>query len=224
AIEGKLVQFDDASAWGSGTYYPKHTFVIQTARLFECRVAHDSEGTFSIPITGTFQAHYWTEHTTVDINFEIKGATNLDDLPDPLVIDDVVYAIYNGSQWNSIQTLYPGGVAIQYAEITQTLTHASEDEYEVELIDSSGTLSGSPIVIDRALGYDGMDSDNTDIRNWVPWYGVGARVPVSQHYDDTAAALKWFIDTAMLFIGAAVDRSIDVDESDDNLRIMGVWK
>jgi len=115
---------------------------------------------------------------------------------------------------------HPAGV--QFAEVTATLTHDAIDEYTVQKIDESGTKDGTDIIIDRALGYEGYGTDGTDIRNYSPWFGVGAIVPISQHYDDTAGELKWFIDMPFVFIGKPVDRSIDIDETYQ--RTMAVWK
>lgn len=110
-----------------------------------------------------------------------------------------------------------------FAEVTATLTHDLVDSYTVQRINPSGTKDGVDIEIDRAMGYEGRGADGVDLRNYAPWFQVGAIVPIIQHYDATAAAQKWFIDLPLLFIGPAADRSLDVDE-DDNHRTMAVWK
>ncbi|MCK5017085.1 MAG: hypothetical protein KAS32_08430, partial [Candidatus Peribacteraceae bacterium] len=116
----ELVHFDNAPAWANATYYPKYKFVVEGSRLFEAKIAHDSITAANKPITGTLQASYWTEHTTAEVYFEIKGATNLDDLSNPLVEDDIVYAKYDGSQWNCIQTLYQAGIgSINYGKVNR---------------------------------------------------------------------------------------------------------
>jgi len=114
------------------------------------------------------------------------------------------------------------GSSVFFAEVTATLTHDEIDEYTVQKIDESGTKDGTDIIIGRALGYEGHGTDGTDIRNYSPWFGVGAIVPISQHYDDTAGELKWFIDMPFVFIGKPADRSIDIDETYQ--RTMAVWK
>ncbi len=76
-----------------------------------------------------------------------------------------------------------GAVSITWAEVTETLTHDSISEYTVKLINSSGATYGDDITIDRALGYKGHGLDGEDIRYFMPWYGVGARIPIVQHHD-----------------------------------------
>jgi len=111
---------------------------------------------------------------------------------------------------------------------TPILSHASISEYTVILIDSSGAEAGGSFTIDRALGYKGFGSDGEDIRNYVPWFGGNAIIPVVQHYDVDAAAAKWFIDLALTFVGKPADKSIDVEEittsSESLFRTMGVYR
>jgi len=123
------------------------------------------------------------------------------------------------------------GATIQFAEITQAVDE-TETEYEVELIDSTGTLSGTTLTIDRAIGYEASDassapsSDNTDIRNWAPRYHVGDIVQVAQHFDgleSSGGSQKWFITSITTYIGAPAARSIDFITAEDN-RIAAVWK
>ena len=114
------------------------------------------------------------------------------------------------------------------AEVTVTLSHASIDQYTVQKISDAGVKDGVNIVIDRAIGYEGHGSDATDIRYFMPWFGVGSRIPISQHYDDDASAMKWFINLAMAFVGKPSDRSIDIEEEttadQSEYRTMAVWK
>ena len=115
------------------------------------------------------------------------------------------------------------GATIQFAEITQAVDE-TETEYEVELIDSTGTLSGTTLTIDRAIGYEA--SNDTDIRNWSPRYQVGDIVQVAQHFDgleSSGGSQKWFITSITTYIGAPAARSIDFITAEDN-RIAAVWK
>lgn len=121
-----------------------------------------------------------------------------------------------------------GAGAVSFAEVTVTLTHAAEDEYTVQKINSSGTKDEVNITINRALGYEAFGSDATDIRYFSPWYGVGAIIPIAQHYDSDASALKWFINLALIFVGKPADRSIEVEEvttsNESEYRTMAVYK
>ena len=231
-ITSTLNYFYTVPGWSSNLYYALTRFVMHTNRLFYCKQAHEADVIVTQPISGSGWTAFWTEMTSPSINFKIKGATNLDDLSEPLVTNDLLYAYYDIATftWKSVQILYEGGSGsgIQYARISQVVTHAAETEYEMYLIDDAGADISGPYTIDRAIGYEANGTDGTDIRNYMPWYGVGARVPVSQHYDVTAAALKWFIDKTMMFVGKPADRSIDIEEettaSESLLRIMAVWK
>jgi len=121
-----------------------------------------------------------------------------------------------------------GGVQPIWAEVTETLSHGSSNSYTVQKIDESGNKDGNDIVIDRALGYEGHGSDGEDIRNYSPWFGVGARVPIAQHHDTGAGGLKWFINLTLTFVGKPADRSLDIEEvttaSESEYRTMAVWK
>ena len=127
------------------------------------------------------------------------------------------------------------GDTIYVGEVTSAINHeddsAAIDAYTVQKINSSGVKDGTDITIDRAMGYEGYGSDGEDIRNFIPWFGVGARVPILEHFDDnesSAGEAKWFFFAPMTFIGKPADRSLDieiettVDESE--FRAMAVWK
>ena len=116
-----------------------------------------------------------------------------------------------------------GGAGVVWAEVTATLTHAAVDEYTVQRVSAAGVKDGTDIVIDRAMGYEGRGTNGTDLRNFAPWFTVGAVLPIVQHYDAAAEAQKWFIDLPMRFIGQPAYRSLDVN-TDSNCRTMAVWK
>lgn len=125
-----------------------------------------------------------------------------------------------------------GGEQVQFAEITVALNHDSEsaavDEYTLRRIDDSGTKYGDNITIDRAMGYEGYGSDGEDIRNFFPWFGVEAIVPIVQHFDDVEGDAKWFFYIPMTFIGKPSDRSLDIEiettSGQSEFRTMAVWK
>jgi len=127
------------------------------------------------------------------------------------------------------------GGAVSIAEVIISPNHESDsaaiDDYTVQKINSSGVKDGTDITIDRAMGYEGYGTDGEDIRNFIPWFGVGARVPIIQHFDEdeaSAGALKWFFYLPMTFIGKSADRSLDVEiettANESEYRTMAVWK
>ena len=227
-----LDYYNTVPVWVDLRGYPLNRFVIHTNRLFWCKLAHVSDIAATQPIYGGTWTAYWIEMTTVEVYFQIKGATNLNDLSEPLEQYDLVYAYLDLATmtWKSVQVLYEGGTGagIQFAQITQVITHAGETNYRVRFLDDAGAMWGTAFNINRAIGYTANGSDGLDIRNYVPWFGLGGRVPISQHWDTTAAALKWFIDKTMIFVGKPADRSIDIEEittaSESLLRTMAVYK
>jgi len=128
------------------------------------------------------------------------------------------------------------GAPVSIAEVTEAITHGSSSssvsEYTIQKIDSTGTKDGTNILIDRAMGYEGYGTDGEDIRNFIPWFGIGARVPIIQHYDiggaSGAGGLKWFFYIPQTFIGKPTDRSLDVEvittANESEYRAMAVYK
>jgi len=127
-----------------------------------------------------------------------------------------------------------GGIVVYTAEVVETLVYgesAGIDAYTVQKIDSLGEKDGTDIIIDRAMGYEGYGTDGEDIRNYIPWFGVGTRVPIIQHFDNnetSAGASKWFFYLPMTFVGKPADRSLDVEiettSDESEYRAMAVWK
>ncbi len=124
---------------------------------------------------------------------------------------------------------------VKIAEVTIALTHGTDsadiDEYTVQRINSAGVKDGNDITIDRAMGYEGYGTDGEDIRNFIPWFGVGARIPIVQHFDEnesSAGTAKWFFYLPMTFVGKPADRSLDIEVettvNESEFRAMAVWK
>lgn len=156
-IAAKLTQFDNALPWTTTTYMQRHKFVIHSSRLFECLKPHESELVFSQPISGSVWTSYWFEWITDNIYFEIKGATNLDDLNLPFETGDLLHAKYDLYQdrWNGIEIQYKGGGGKEIAYCKEDAPDADE--------------------ITCYLGADllNWDSGKTyDIDNWVEVAGI----------------------------------------------------
>ena len=137
-----------------------------------------------------------TEHTTAEVYFEIKGATNLDDLSNPLVEDDIVYAKYDGSQWNCIQTLYQAGIgSINYGKVNRVdVDHIGF--YGVILYIFDATLWESPSdqsARDRFVsgGEGQVTMYNVADSDLASGSVIGDEVMCWQMYDDEAN-LRWF--------------------------------
>jgi hypothetical protein len=102
---------------------------------------------------------------------------------------------------------------VQYAIVTAVPDYAepTENRFTVENVaveDGEWVGDGNPYYIERALGFEGYmesgsDDDPKDIRNWAPWPGIGAIVPVIQKWDDaqTTPAMRWYFDIDMLYGG-----------------------
>lgn len=86
---------------------------------------------------------------------------------------------------------------------------------------------GSDIDIERAIGFEGyLDGDDDfckDVRNWFPWFGVGAVVPIVERwdYEQTTPALRWFLDKTLIYGGPETDSS--VRHSEDDGFVHTVW-
>lgn len=108
-----------------------------------------------------------------------------------------------------------GGVAQStiWAEVTGTPAYNSSTDYfsveRVSLIDGQWVKDATPIMIDRAIGYEGYGTaEARDIRNWVPWWPVGSLVQIIERWDEAAAANKWFLDMQMFYAGPESEASI----------------
>lgn len=148
-IAAKLTQFDNAPGWTTTTYMQRHKFVIHTSRLFECLKPHESENVFSQPINGSVWPSYWFEWTTNNIHFEIKGATNLDNVTYPLVTDDLItakYDLYN-NQWNAVAVIYNVGYRKAYCKVA-----AGSGNTIICYLDVDGTGGEITVTIEIANG------------------------------------------------------------------------
>ena len=222
----KSIWFDNASAWANGTYIPKYSFRIASSRLFEATIPHDSVTALNHPITGSQGSYYWVEHTTVEVYFSIKGVTNLEDLSEPLAINDIVYAKYDGSQWNCIQTLYEGGsgAGVLHGKITQAVTLAGYSVYKFKIYEDDGTTPGAELTATYPMGHESRGTNGENWRNWHYQWKVNDIVTVAQHWDThSTAQLRWFITSQTAYLGTAAQQSVAVNEDEDN-RLMCVIK
>lgn len=147
----------------------------------------------------------------------------------------------------------PGGTAapsaavpVQWAIITQipvyddpTKAKFIVQKASVDTDSESATYNewvgdGTPINIERALGFegylDGSTDDAKDIRNWSPWPGVDSIVPIIEKWDfeQTTPANRWYIDITMLYGGDETISSIRqnptyLDGSIERNIIQAVW-
>ena len=115
----------------------------------------------------------------------------------------------------------------QWAEITQIPEYddANKAKYIVEKVSLNASnewvKDGSPLDITYAIGYegnlDGSTDDAADIRNWFPWYGVGAIVRIIQRIDSeqnpSVPVEEWWIAETMIFGGKETESAIRVQES-----------
>jgi hypothetical protein len=91
------------------------------------------------------------------------------------------------------------------------------------LIDGQWVKDATPIMIDRAIGYEGYGTaEARDIRNWIPWPLVGSMVEIVKKYDATDGEDKWFIATpSMIYAGPENEASLRHSES--NGYVEAVW-
>ncbi len=100
-----------------------------------------------------------------------------------------------------------GGGAVQYAVVTQAPEYndPAKAKYVVQKASVVGgvwTGDGTDLTITRALGYEGYPTAAQDIRNWLPWYLVGAVVRIVERWDEAAAANAWYLDMPQIYGGA----------------------
>ena len=125
------------------------------------------------------------------------------------------------------------GETTLWAVIKQGLVYneAGGDTYTLNLItfdnpSTGGYTEGSEITIDRALGYEGYynsgaDTNDLDLRNYVPWYSVGSIVKVLERYDLLAEEEIYFIDLPIAYTGEETIASLRWD-SDTGI-VQAVW-
>ena len=110
------------------------------------------------------------------------------------------------------------GDATQWAIVT-TMPEYEEstgDRYTVQKasVDESGNWvgDGTDITIERAIGYEGYDSEAIDIRNWVPWFKVGAIVRIVSRWDEAEADTIWYLDEPLIYTGGETTSGLRYSE------------
>jgi len=128
----------------------------------------------------------------------------------------------------TILSMSEGGTAgFVWAEITGLPKYnSSTDYFTVEKVNWSAgqwVKDGSPIQIDRAIGYEGYGTnDAKDIRNWIPWPPIGSIVQIVEKEDEEAEGKKWFIASpSMIYTGPESQTSIRHNESNGCAEV--VW-
>jgi len=100
----------------------------------------------------------------------------------------------------------------------------TKDRYVVQkasVVTGTWTGDGTDIIIERALGYEGYDTNAEDIRNWAPWYLVGSLVEIVSRWDEGEVATQWYIDMPMMYGGQETISSFRYSEEDGI--IQAVW-
>lgn len=140
-----------------------------------------------------------------------------------------------GTKWAVVRFGGSGGgsgTSTQWAIVTQAPEYndPTKNKYVVQKasVNAYGEWEGdsSNINITRAIGYegylDGVDDDCEDIRNWSPWYMVGAVVRIVERWDEAAGDSMWYIDETMAYGGSETESSVRADG--DTGRIRSVWQ